>query len=390
MLQTLAISGYRSVRDLVMRLAPLTVITGANAVGKSNVYRALKLISEMGYEGAIASLAREGGLPSAAWAGPEAGSRPRGFESTPRTQGTVRREPVALKLGFASQEYGYAIDLGLPAPDRDPVNPTMFGQDPVIKAESLWFGPVLRPSTCSVKRNGPLVQVFNDTHLAQSGIRLADWESILSNVDANTAPEVNQLRRMLQGWRFYDALRTDALAPARSEQIGTRTPVLASDGSDLPAAVRTIFEMADPAPFDEAIAEAFDGAKVEVSSVRGRFSLQLRHPGLLRGLQASELSDGTLRYILLATALLSPRPAPLLVLNEPENSLHPQLLGPLASLIARAASDSQVVVVSHARELVDALQAQGALRHELVKESGETIIQDQGVFDRPPWSWPKR
>jgi len=302
----------------------------------------------------------------------------------------VRREPVALKLGFASLEYGYAMDLGLPVPDRDPVNPTMFGQDPVIKAESLWFGPVLRPSACSVKRNGPLVQVLNETPLADSGIRLADWESILSNVDANTAPEANQLRRMLQGWRFYDALRTDALAPARSEQIGTRTPVLASDGSDLPAAVRTIFEMSDSAPFDEAIAEAFDGAKVEVSSVRGRFSLQLRQPGLLRGLQASELSDGTLRYILLATALLSPRPAPLLVLNEPENSLHPQLLGPLASLIARAASDSQVVVVSHARELVDALQAQGALRHELVKESGETVIQDQGVFDRPPWSWPKR
>ncbi|WP_279403101.1 AAA family ATPase, partial [Arthrobacter sp. JCM 19049] len=48
MLQTLAISGYRSVRDLVIELAPLTVITGANAVGKSNVYRALKLISELG------------------------------------------------------------------------------------------------------------------------------------------------------------------------------------------------------------------------------------------------------------------------------------------------------------------------------------------------------
>lgn len=65
MLQTLAISGYRSVRALVMPLAGLTVVTGANGVGKSNVYRALKLMSELGRDSAISTLAREGGLVSA-------------------------------------------------------------------------------------------------------------------------------------------------------------------------------------------------------------------------------------------------------------------------------------------------------------------------------------
>jgi len=64
--------------------------------------------------------------------------------------------------------------------------------------------------------------------------------------------------------------------------------------------------------------------------------------GLLRSLKAAELSDGTLRYFLLISALLSPRPPTLMILNEPETSLHQDLLAPLArprsSLIERLKS----------------------------------------------------
>ena len=59
-------------------------------------------------------------------------------------------------------------------------------------------------------------------------------------------------------------------------------------------------------------------------------------PGILRPLEARELSDGTLRYLCLIAALLSPRPATLLALNEPEMSLHPELMQPLAELIVLA------------------------------------------------------
>ena len=62
----------------------------------------------------------------------------------------------------------------------------------------------------------------------------------------------------------------------------------------------------------------------------------MRQHGLLRPLLASELSDGTLRYLLLIAALLSPRPPALMILNEPETSLHPDLLPSLARLIVQA------------------------------------------------------
>ena len=84
----------------------------------------------------------------------------------------------------------------------------------------------------------------------------------------------------------------------------------------------------------------------------------MRQHGLLRPLKAAELSDGTLRYLLLVAALLSPRPPTLMILNEPETSLHPDLLPPLARLIAQASKQSQMIVVSHAQILVAALDAQ--------------------------------
>ena len=104
--------------------------------------------------------------------------------------------------------------------------------------------------------------------------------------------------------------------------------------------------------------------------------------------KAAELSDGTLRYLLLIAALLSPRPPSLMILNEPETSLHPDLLPPLARLIAQAAQRSQIVVVSHAVGLVSALAAMIEARQiVLEKQLGETVVEGD---ERPAWTWPTR
>jgi predicted ATPase len=97
-----------------------------------------------------------------------------------------------------------------------------------------------------------------------------------------------------------------------------------------------------------------------------------------------------LRYLLWIAALLSPRPPSLLVLNEPETSLHPDLLAPLARLIGRAAKHSQVFVVSHAATLIAGLTAQGCQSLVLEKELGETRVQGLATLDRPAWRWLER
>ena len=164
--------------------------------------------------------------------------------------------------------------------------------------------------------------------------------------------------------------------------------MLASDGSDLAAAVQTIREIGATGDLSNAVADAFPGARVEVVSSDGYFELAMHQHGLLRPLKAAELSDGTLRYLLLVAALLSPRPPALMILNEPETSLHPDLLQPLARLIVQASKRSQIVLVSHAAPLVSALDADANSRQiVLEKELGETLVRDQ---DPPAWSWPSR
>ena len=71
MLQTLAIANYRSLHQLVVPMERLNLVTGDNGSGKSSLYRALRLLAETAQGGVAAALAREGGLGSALWAGPE-------------------------------------------------------------------------------------------------------------------------------------------------------------------------------------------------------------------------------------------------------------------------------------------------------------------------------
>ena len=174
-------------------------------------------------------------------------------------------------------------------------------------------------------------------------------------------------------------------------QIATYTPVLAHDGADLAAALQTIREIGDADALSHAISDAFPGAELEVLGDGGRLSIAMRQDGLLRALSIAELSDGTLRYLLWTAALLTPRPPRLMVLNEPEASLHPDLLPALGRLIGVAAASTQIIVVSHASRLIAALQSDPNCHSiQLEKELGETKIVGQQRLDVPGWRWLNR
>lgn len=103
----------------------------------------------------------------------------------------------------------------------------------------------------------------------------------------------------------------------------------------------------------------------------------------------AELSDGTLRFLLWVAALLTPRPPSLMVLNEPETSLHPDLMPALARLIVRASDQTQVWVVSHAAPLIAELKRHRACHSiELERNFGQTQIKGQELLDTPQWHWP--
>jgi predicted ATPase len=387
MLTTLAIANYRSLRNVIVPLQRLNLITGPNGSGKSNVYRALRLLAETAQGGVIPSLAREGGLQSTLWAGPENLGRAvkRGQY---KVEGTVRKERTNLRLGFAGDDFGYAIDLGLPEPST-----SAFALDPEIKTETIWAGPILRPAASLIERHGPVVRSKSEDGQWQVlAYQLSSFDSMMTQfADPRNAPEMLNLREQIRSWRFYDHFRTDSQAPARLPQIGTHTPILGNDGADMAAALQTIQEVGDPDALADAVSDAFPGSSISVLNVEGRFEIAMHQHGLLRPLKAAELSDGTLRYLLWIAALLTPRPPELLVLNEPETSLHPDLLPALGRLIASAAERSQVLVVTHAPQLIASLEEQRDCNSiTLAKDFGETKIVGADRLDIPVWRWASR
>lgn len=385
MLNTLAVNNYRSLLKLVVPLGSLNLITGANGTGKSNLYRALRLLAETAQGGVVNSLAREGGLESCYWAGPENLSRRMRSGEVP-IQGGPLNQRKRLRLGFSGDDFGYSISLGLPSPST-----SAFALDPEIKRECIWAGPGYRPASSLVDRNSAVVKIRNGRRWQVFDQHMHGFDSIFTQVaDSQSTPELVQLRETIRSWRFYDHFRSDSAAPARQSQLGTLTPVLHHDGRDLTAALQTIREIGDAEALDDSVADAFPGATLDIVQYEdGRFALQFGQHGLLRTLSGAELSDGTLRYLLWVAALLTPRPPSLMVLNEPETSLHPDLLPALARLIIKASANSQIWVVSHASGLISALkESERCQCIELTKDYGSTSIEGQDLLNEPAWTWP--
>lgn len=391
MIKVFAIGNYRSLKNIVAPMGGLNLVTGANGSGKSNLYKSLRLLSDVAKGDLIASLASEGGLGHTFWAGPDSFSKEMKTGNAP-IQGNARKANTRLHFGFVAEGFGYAISLGLPPPpDPGDPDPSMFHLDPEIKRECIWAGDYYRPATCLVDRVGSMVRVRVGKKWQVYTQHLKTYESMLSEIgDPIATPEIHQIRHIIRSWRFYDQFRTDAQSIIRIPQIGTRTPVLDHDGHNLVAALRTIYEIGDREGMYEAIADAFPGGSIDFSAdSENRFTLEFYQQGLLRPLKQAELSDGTLRYLLLIAALLTPRPPSMLVLNEPETSLHPDLLPALGRLISKVAQQTQVWVVSHASRLVSSLlDNQDCNSIHIYKELGETHISGQGLLDAPPWHWP--
>lgn len=371
-LRELAVSGYRSLERVRFSVGDLEVFVGANGVGKTNLYRALQLVQSAAANRLALDLAEEGGLASALWAGPRPAKEPARlcFSVTLAAPDPDRPETAA---------YVYEVEVGFPIQAGGRIATAAFATEPQVKEERLSYRTPAR-TVRLLERKGPGVVIRGESGRPESvDLDLMASETVLGRLqDPARYPEFDLVRRTLTEWRFYHDLRTDPDSALRRPCLAVTRPTLASDGSDLAAVFATLVHIRqDTVELDQTIADAFPGASLVVPEPDGhaRFGLETPDfPG--RVFEASELSDGTLRFLALAGALLAYRLPPFVALNEPESSLHPDLMAPLARLIVRASARAQVWLVTHSERLAAAIaEAGGGPARVVVKRDGATGIE---------------
>jgi len=290
-----------------------------------------------------------------------------------------RNTSRALDLSVHLDDLRYALKLGLPGP-TDPA----LALDPVVKEESVSL-TIKGRQPVMLQRKGPSV-LTRDQEGAwqpyQNMLLMA--ETALSMLrDPRQFPELDRVQRALSGWRFHHAFRTDFQSPIRQPQVAVCAPTLDAGAENLAAVLATVMHLKD-GPNDYArseiglaVNEAFPGSVLEFDEAAGRHAVALRTPDFGRAFSAHEMSDGTLRYLCLVGALCAYRRPPFIALNEPEASLHSELIPPLAQMILRASEDAQMIVVTHSHQLADILEIEGAAtRISLEKRRGETTLSN--------------
>ncbi len=356
-------ANYRSLKSIRMDMADVNSFIGENGVGKSNLYRALQLV-QAAVRGRLAhEIAREGGMASALWSGK-------------RRSG----DPVRIKLEVElldevqALSFLYRVEAGL----RPAKAAAGFIFEPQVKEEELKVDAG-RPVTV-MKRAGPGIFVRNaagrmEEHPEQA---LTSETAIALLGDAGHYPEIGTFRRAIDGWRFFHGFRTDRDSPLRSPCLAVTAPMLDEDGSNLAAVFATLFHTRqDTVDLDRAIADAFGGARLVVPEPEEFAEFSLVFPDFpQRQFSPRELSDGQMRFLALAGALLSYRKPRFIALNEPETSLHPDMLPALAEMIAQASTDSQIWIVTHSELLATEIHKRcGARPKRVIRNDGATWIE---------------
>lgn len=362
LLRSMSAENYRSLRSIRMDLGRVNLFVGENGAGKSNLYRSLQLV-QAAVRGTFAQeIAAEGGMASALWTGKRRANEP------------VR---IRLETELLDEEreitFRYRVEAGL----RPPIDAAGFAFEPQVKAEELTI-ETGRPVTM-MKRGGPGILVRNETgRMVEHPEQAMTSETAIALLgDAGHYPEVGTFRRALSQWRFFHGFRSDRDSALRQPCLAVTAPLLDQDGANMAAVFATLkWTRGDTVDLDRAVADAFGGARLTVPEPEEFASYGLIFPQFpQRVFQPRELSDGQIRFLALAAALLSYRTPPLIALNEPEASLHPDMLPPLAEMIARAAQSSQLWIVTHSERLAQEVETRCGVRAKrVVRNDGATWI----------------
>ncbi|MBF0285125.1 MAG: AAA family ATPase [Magnetococcales bacterium] len=363
----MTVKGFRRLLDLDLALNPLTVVIGANGVGKSSLLDVFSLLSASASGGLNQRLTDFGGL-GAVLTLDHADSLTLGLSME-----AVEGAPLEYTLRLASRGQSYGIESEILSQQKNITPPPFYHIQ--ARFDDIRYYDV---GEKAIKKQGAGVKP-TWVHNAQ--------ESALAQV-----PRMFQLpesfRNALSSSRYFHALNVSPRSPVRLPQPMFPAKHPGSDGENLVSCLYTLRET-DPERFGEIEATlqtafpGFGGMQFPPAAA-GMLSLSWKDRNFTRPLYAHQLSEGTLRFLWLTTLLYSSEPSRMILLDEPEVSLHPEWLNLLGHLLRDASRRSQILVATHSDRLVGYLKPEEVVIMD-IDEEGMTTATPAEQLDLAHW-----
>lgn len=346
MLSAIQIEWFKSIRDLYLPLRPVNVLIGANGAGKSNLLGFFRLLQALRLGGLKQYVADEGSVRGLLWRGRDLGGR----------------RDIYGKLAFSDA----------PAEDYSITLQALKTDDIIVSEEAInYLDAVKRPQHSSAKR----------WHAESS---LDEWP------DIEARSQAGWIWQEMKPWCVYHFHPTSSTSPVRRKAALDDNRCLKSDGENL-AAVLYLLRQMQPEAYQAirdtvrmVAAPFFYDFDLEPDRLNPReIALRWRQAGSDDYFDAHQLSDGTLRFICLATLLLSNQLPSLVLLDEPELGLHPYAVNVLGGMLLSASAQTQLIISTQSVQLLDEFEPADIVVVE--QHDGESVFKRQSADELGEW-----
>ncbi|MFS8066012.1 MAG: AAA family ATPase [Byssovorax sp.] len=339
------IEGFRSLREATWEPGKLNVVIGPNGSGKSNLLRALALLQKSATGNLSEEMLRLGGIAPLLWDG-QAKELAWTVETDPIDDAN---EPVRAPLSYELR----LRQLGTSSSYR--VEREQLRE---LRLQDIHGMPP--PRNFIARQSGGAFEVDVEGHnITMSNETVTDEQPLLSLIVAPFYKTWFGFKNMLAGWSIYHDIHVDQQAPLRQAAVARLERRVATDGQNLIPVLHTLYtgNRDFKKLVDDAMRAAFSKDYEELvfpPAADQRVQLRIRWRSLKTEQSAGDLSDGTIRFLLLLAILGNPTPGSLISIDEPEIGLHPSMLPIVAELAVDASERSQVILTTHSPQFLDA------------------------------------
>jgi predicted ATPase len=354
----LHVQGFRSLKDVEWYPGDLNIVIGPNGSGKSNLLKLLELINQSSIGALEKYINREGGINAVLW------------DNDSETIGLALLVHSSLFSGPSPFQYKFKVK-----PDPKHLS---YSKIEEYLAEVPAGQENVNPEL--VKQLLTVDELSSFAYLISNGEKIFETALSFCNKPNFIPIEFYHIRNALSNWKIYHYFRTDQDSPVRQPAVTQFSPNIEPDGSNLVSVLHTLYtnNREFKKEIDLAMKSAFGADFEELlfpPASQQKIQLAIRWKNLKNPIYASDLSDGTLRFLFLITILANPEPPPLIAIDEPETGLHPSMMSIIADFAKQAAGRTQVVISTHSADFLDAFHDVTPTITVAECVNGETILK---------------